>query len=147
MKTRIKTILAAVLLLAIAVVGEFATAQPIPPAAMSAQTVGSPSIIGVIDCTTTSKTNGQATQAFNSTGTGLQWKTLLVYNGGSTVAHVRPVSTSTGLATYWIPDGGLNGYGVPIAAGAIGTIHMSDQPFLACIMASSTANLVVWELK
>lgn len=97
--------------------------------------IGSPKFLGVIDGTTTAKTNAEATTPFSASG--LTGKTLLIH--ASAACFIGMVDTSTGDVT--------TANGVPLAADekAIITVHPS-YPFLAVIHATATVSLKVWEL-
>jgi hypothetical protein len=105
--------------------------------------LGSPRYLGTTDCTTTSKTNAQATTAYPASG-DLSGKCLLIYNASTTVdVHVHPVSSSTGTVT----TNRTGNHGAPVKPGSFVEITMGgSDSHLAAITASSTANLDVWEL-
>ncbi len=105
---------------------------------------GMPIYLGRYDATVSSKTNSQATDAFNATGNGLAGKTLLLLNNGVVEISVYPVATAT--ATVTRTYAAAANLGVPVAAGARVTLRMGNLPFLAVMTASSTANVDVWEL-
>lgn len=98
---------------------------------------GSPSFLGVIDATTTSKTNHQATTPFANTVDALKGKTILIQS--SAACFILPVSTNTGTVTA--------ANGVKLAADERVIITMgSAQGWLAAILASGTGNVRVWEM-
>lgn len=104
---------------------------------------GYPVYLGTVDATTTSKTNHEATTAFNNTGEALTGKVLLIYNAGSVDIRVHPVATNTGTTTN---TRGAR-FGVPIGPNERVIITMGRlYPWLAVIATSSTANVDVWEL-
>jgi hypothetical protein len=99
--------------------------------------IGSPAFLGVIDVTTTSKRQDQATAAFSTSGTALASKTLLVH--ASAACFIAPVASS-GTVTA--------ANGVPLGADEKAVITMlPSDTHLAAITASGTANLKVWELR
>lgn len=98
---------------------------------------GMPIFLGVIDATTTSKTNHEATTPFNNTGEALKGKTLLIQV--SAECYIGVTSTSTGTVT--------TANGVKLAADERVIIMMGQsRGFLAAIHATATANVRVWEL-
>lgn len=104
---------------------------------------GSPSYLGTIDATTTSKTNTQATTTFPSTG-DLSGKVLLIQNAGS--VDIRLSGVTSGTAT--VSNSRGVGFAVAIAPGERVIVTLkSNQTHLAVIATSSTANVDVWELR
>lgn len=107
---------------------------------------GSPRYLGVIDFTGTSKTNSQATSAFNATAPALAGKVLLLQPDQD--VYIRTVQTSTGTVT--------STNGIKIAAGERVQIVMDDLDskvpdgesygWIAAIRVSVSGNLKVWEL-
>lgn len=105
---------------------------------------GYPVYLGTIDCTTTAKTNAEATTPFGNTGELLKGKVLLIKNAGSVDVYIHPVATSTGDV---VTARGAN-YGVPLAAGERVYVTMgSAYGYISAIAASSTANLDFWEMR
>lgn len=99
---------------------------------------GSPSYLGTIDATTTSKTNHQATTPFNNTGDGLSGKVLLIQSNSD--VFLLPVSTNTGTVTTTT--------GVKIRADERVMLTMTQRHnWLAVICASGTANVRIWEME
>lgn len=99
---------------------------------------GSPSFLGVIDATTTSKTNSQATAPFNTAAPQLGLRTLLIQV--SAECYILPVATATSTVT--------TSTGVKLAVDERVIINCtSTETYLAVITASGTANCRVWELK
>lgn len=100
--------------------------------------IGSPAFLGVIDATTTSKRQDQATTPFSNTTPFLAEKTLLIH--ASAACFVLPVTSATGTVTA--------SNGVPLLADEKAVITMKpDDAYLAVITASGSANLKVWELR
>lgn len=98
---------------------------------------GAPVFLGVIDATTTSKTNAQATTAFGANEPYLTGKTLLIQPSAEIYLGVS--RTSSGTVT--------TSNGVKVLADERVVICMdSAYAYLAAITASGTANVRVWEL-
>lgn len=110
---------------------------------------GSPDYLGTIDCTTTSKTNHEATTPFNNTGNALLGKVLLLSNEGTVDVYVHPVSTNAGLVT----SDGTGNHGVRIGAAERVILMMEDDDtgspnkWIAAKTASGTANLRIYDLQ
>jgi hypothetical protein len=107
---------------------------------------GSPRLLGTIDFTATSKTNAQASVAFNAADPALAGKILLVQP--SQDVYVLPVATSTGTVS--------TSTGVLLFANERVEMTMDDVDrtdvagerygWLAAIRSTADGNLRVWEL-
>lgn len=102
---------------------------------------GQPEFLGTIDFTGTSKTNAQASVAFNDTGDTLCGKLLLVQvaTGGSAYLGKAVTSTSTVTAT--------NGVELALKERALWMMPMGVNCFLAALRVSVDGTLKVWWLK
>ncbi len=145
MQSRKTLTLSLVAVLALAAGSALAVSYKSPIEAMASDS-GMPQFLGRYDATGTSKTNAQATDAFNATAaTSLAGKTLLIINNGGVEISIYPVTTTTGTVTRTYAAAA--NLGVPVAAGARVTLTMGpSHGYLAVITASSTANVDVWEL-
>jgi hypothetical protein len=96
-------------------------------------------LLGVIDATTTSKTNAQATSSFPSSG-DLTGKLLLIQ--ADAAVHVLEVNSSTGT----VGSSGSN-RGVKLATDQLFYVNMTrDYGYLAAVTPSGTANVYIYEL-
>ena len=102
--------------------------------------------LGTIDCTGTSKTNHQATTAFNNTGEGLSGKVLMLVNEHTDVIRIYPVKANDGTVTVTRAAGAA--FGFPIQPGAALTMNMGDAySWLAAVAASGAGKLDEFEKK
>lgn len=107
---------------------------PIGAMARAGQSLGAPTVLGVIDFTSSSKTNATATTPFG-TGTGeLSDKTLLLQSTQD--CYILTGTSPTAASTT----------SVKIVADERVTLHMGAHTKLAVIRSSADGNLLVWEL-
>lgn len=107
---------------------------------------GSPRYLGTIDFTATSKTNAEATTAFNTAAPRLGGKVLLIQPDQD--CYILPVSTSTGTVTSTNGVKLTSGERVQITMDDIDPTSISGEAYqwLACLRVSASGNLKVWEL-
>lgn len=131
----------------VSAVGDSALAATVPTGQVLDLRLNSkPLYLGTIDATTTSKTNAQATTAFNTTGDLLKGKVLLIQNAGIVTIRLYAVAASTDAVTN--TRGAAANFGPEIQPGERVVMAMDlSNGYLAGIATSSTANIDVWELK